>query len=70
MSARYCPHSGKVIHESATDALGALRRLNKSGGPLGNPYRCDHCDGWHQTRGQGHTPKVKAFKRRKRNYEP
>jgi hypothetical protein len=65
--AEYCQHTGKQIHASPGDCLRALRRLNKGGGPLGNPYRCPHCNGWHQTKGQQKTEKTLAFKRRKRS---
>ena len=67
--AEYCPHSGKVAHETAEDCLRALRRLNRSGGPLGNPYLCPHCSGWHQTKGQQKAKKTMAFKRRRSNSE-
>lgn len=46
----YCPHSGKVKHLSASDALKALKRLSRCGGPFGQPYLCPHCSGWHQTK--------------------
>jgi hypothetical protein len=67
--AEYCAHTGKQIHASSGDCLRALRRLNKGGGPLGNPYRCPHCTGWHQTKGQQKTEKTLAYKRRRNNLE-
>jgi hypothetical protein len=66
MTEKYCQHSGKFIHASAADCLQALKRLCRAGGPMGNPYRCNHCGGWHQTKGQAKTKKHLAFKRRKR----
>jgi hypothetical protein len=65
----YCPHTGKLKHKSAEDCLRALRRLSKGGGPLGNPYLCPHCSGWHQTKGQQKTEKTLAYKRRRGNSE-
>lgn len=63
---KYCPVSGKAIQASAAAAIQALKRLNRAGGPMGNPYRCPHCSGWHMTRGQAKTEKHLAFKRRKK----
>lgn len=45
MTARYCDHSGKVIHASAADARRAALHIGK-----GAEYHCPHCDGYHHTR--------------------
>lgn len=49
---RYCPHSGKLVHESQSAAAGAVRRLNRKGKHRhgGKVYHCRHCDGWHHAR--------------------
>lgn len=61
----YCTFSGKTMHASASDAVAALKRLNRAGGPLGSPYLCPHCSAWHQSHGRN-VDATRAFKRKRK----
>ena len=61
----YCGKTGKLMHKSAATALKALNRLHtRNHGPMGNPYLCDYCKGWHHTKGRA--PSVIRHNREKR----
>jgi hypothetical protein len=43
---------GKVRHADVGGAVVHARRMARAGKGMVNPYRCQHCRGWHVGRGE------------------